>query len=36
VYGDEGGINFSQYKTAMNCGLLYIGKIKLENYDGSD
>lgn len=30
VYGDEGGVNFSQYKTAMNCGLLYIGKIKLE------
>ena len=30
VYGDEGGLNFSQWHTEFNNGVQYIGKIKLE------
>jgi hypothetical protein len=30
VYGDEGGLNFSQWHTEFNNSTPYIGKIKLE------
>ena len=33
VYGDEGGLNFSQWHTEFNNGVQYIGKIKLEEED---
>ena len=33
VYGDEGGLNFSQYRSMFNNNTPYIGKIKLEQDD---
>jgi len=31
VYGDEGGLNFSQWHTKFSNSTPYIGKIKLED-----